>query len=172
MIKNDRQLTITIEKSNEFKQALDALEKQLNEKPDDILLEIQRNSVKSEYEVLTRDIGHYKGLKDGTLNYIKCNNLDDLPQALIAMRIALGLTQKELAENVGIHEQQIQRYEASDYEGITFSKIADIAEAMGMHNLNCAWENPQWAVTNFLLPSNITPEAIQQKKQAGLFNLS
>ena len=170
MIKNDRQLSITTEQAKEFKQALDTLESQLAAAPDDILLEIQRNAVKSEYEVLSEQILYYNGLKDGTIQAIKCATLDDLPKALIEMRIAFGLTQKELAEMVGIHEQQIQRYEATDYEGISRSKMTDIAEKLNMMTLNTSWGHPH-QMFNSLLPSGVTPENVEQMKQIGLWNL-
>ena len=39
--------------------------------------------------------------------------------SLIVRRIKLGLSQSELAERVGVREQQIQRYESERYASIT-----------------------------------------------------
>jgi len=50
--------------------------------------------------------------------------------ALIRARIARGLTQRELAERVGLAEQAIQRYEAGDYAGVSFARVVEIADAL------------------------------------------
>jgi transcriptional regulator with XRE-family HTH domain/Zn-dependent peptidase ImmA (M78 family) len=58
--------------------------------------------------------------------------LADLPDGLIRARIAAGLTQKDLADRLGMREQQIQRYEASRYEGVGFARVVDVADAIGL----------------------------------------
>ncbi len=47
---------------------------------------------------------------------IELLSLADLPKALIRARIAAGLSQKEFADRLGMKEQQIQSYEANDYQ--------------------------------------------------------
>lgn len=37
-----------------------------------------------------------------------------------------------MAARLGLKEQQIQRYEAQRYEGASFSRIADVADAIGV----------------------------------------
>jgi transcriptional regulator with XRE-family HTH domain len=37
--------------------------------------------------------------------------------------------QRQLAERVGLQEQAIQRYEATDYAGVSFARLVEIAEA-------------------------------------------
>jgi transcriptional regulator with XRE-family HTH domain len=49
-----------------------------------------------------------------------------LPGALIRSRIAAGLSQKDLGERLGMKEQQIQRYEATDYSGASFSTLSAV----------------------------------------------
>jgi len=58
--------------------------------------------------------------------------LADLPEALIRARIAAGLTQKELAARLGLKEQQIQRYEATRYAGVSLDRVQAVAEALGV----------------------------------------
>jgi HTH-type transcriptional regulator/antitoxin HipB len=41
--------------------------------------------------------------------------LHELPIALAEARIAARLTQRQLAERIGVAEQQVQRWEANDY---------------------------------------------------------
>ena len=52
--------------------------------------------------------------------------------ALIEARIAAGLTQLALAERLGIAEQQVQRYEATTYAGVSIERIQAVADAVGL----------------------------------------
>ncbi len=63
---------------------------------------------------------------------IEVKSLAELPIALIKARIAKGLTQKQLAERIGIQEQQVQRYEAADYDTISFDRLITIAQILGI----------------------------------------
>ena len=55
-----------------------------------------------------------------------------MPYILIKARIAQGLSQKELAERIGLKEQQIQRYEATDYASANLSRIKEVVSAFGV----------------------------------------
>lgn len=50
---------------------------------------------------------------------------------LIAMRIANGLSQKELAERLGVSEAQVSRDERNEYHGITVDRVQRVLDAMG-----------------------------------------
>ena len=63
---------------------------------------------------------------------IRAESLEALPTALIQARIASGLTQSELAQKLGLKEQQIQRYEASDYTGANLHRLEEISNALGI----------------------------------------
>jgi transcriptional regulator with XRE-family HTH domain len=54
------------------------------------------------------------------------------PQALIQGRIAAGLSQKELAERLGLKEQQIQRYDATDYASASLTRVCEVARSLGL----------------------------------------
>jgi transcriptional regulator with XRE-family HTH domain len=58
------------------------------------------------------------------------SSLPELPIALIKARIAKGMTQKQLAEKIGVREQQIQRYESSHYGSASFDRVTEISEAL------------------------------------------
>jgi len=49
----------------------------------------------------------------------------ELPKALVQARIARGLTQKDLADRLGMDEQKIQDYEATDYQRARLARITD-----------------------------------------------
>lgn len=52
-------------------------------------------------------------------------------QLLIALRIANGLTQRELAGRLGIHESQVSRDERNEYYGITVERATEVMAALG-----------------------------------------
>jgi hypothetical protein len=49
---------------------------------------------------------------------------------LIALRIANGLSQRELAEKLGVSEAQVSRDERNEYHGITVDRAQRILDAM------------------------------------------
>lgn len=60
------------------------------------------------------------------------DSFHELPQALVKARIALRLSQKALADNPGMQEQQIQRYESTDYQSASMSRLHDVVQALGV----------------------------------------
>lgn len=42
------------------------------------------------------------------------------------------MTQKEFSEKVGMKEQQLQRYEAEDFNSISFKNLLKILHAIGL----------------------------------------
>ena len=68
-----------------------------------------------------------------TLNIkVAIYRLSELPIALIKARISAGMTQGELAETIGIKEQQIQRYEANHYQAVGFDRLLEIAKVLSI----------------------------------------
>ena len=51
-------------------------------------------------------------------------------KAIISFRIASDISQKKLAAEMFIQEQQIQRYEQSDYLSASFERILQLLEAL------------------------------------------
>ena len=47
-------------------------------------------------------------------------------------RIASGLTHRALADRLGLKEQAVQRYEATDYASANFGRLAEVADALGV----------------------------------------
>jgi ribosome-binding protein aMBF1 (putative translation factor) len=58
--------------------------------------------------------------------------VEDLPKALIRARIASGMTQEGLALRLGLKAQQVQRYEATEYECASFARIRKVVQALGL----------------------------------------
>jgi DNA-directed RNA polymerase specialized sigma subunit len=76
------------------------------------------------------EIESYERLRRGDLGELV--NLHGLGRTLIALRIARGLTQRELAEKLGVHESQVSRDERNEYHGITVERAARVLDAMGV----------------------------------------
>ncbi|NBW75837.1 MAG: helix-turn-helix domain-containing protein [Sphingomonadaceae bacterium] len=60
------------------------------------------------------------------------SGIDAIPDMLVAARVARGMTQKDLAEFMGLKMQQIQAYEADRFQTTSLSRIAWIAKALGI----------------------------------------
>ena len=75
------------------------------------------------------ELSEYEALKAGEFQLDSLKVVADLPSILIKARIAQGLSQKELADRVGLKEQQIQRYEATDYASANLARIMEVASA-------------------------------------------
>jgi ribosome-binding protein aMBF1 (putative translation factor) len=82
-----------------------------------------RDGIKSEVE-------SYQRLKRGDFNEL--NNYASIGQILCAARIACGLSQRQLAEKMGVHETQVSRDERNEYHSITVDRANRILEAMGL----------------------------------------
>ena len=73
---------------------------------------------------------YYERLKRGELGELR--GLRGLGRILIALRIACGLTQKQLAERLRVHDSQVSRDERNEYHGITVERANRIMEALGV----------------------------------------
>ncbi|MFK5143472.1 helix-turn-helix transcriptional regulator, partial [Klebsiella pneumoniae] len=79
----------------------------------------------SQLEDLEDEILEYETLRAGQLSTIKVETFDELADGLIKARIAAGLSQKQLADRLGVKEQQIQRYESERYASASLQRLQD-----------------------------------------------
>ena len=132
MIKNERQFKITRSQRDRFKSEIDQFdlnaEIELGVAP--LLAKAKLNQLESEYEILCEQISEYEDLISGKITDIVVSSLRNLPQALIKARIIRGWTQAELAKNLNLKAQQIQRYEAEDYSTANLSTLESVANAL------------------------------------------
>ena len=77
---------------------------------------------------LQEEVESYERLKRGEFGELK--NLRGLGHYLVMFRIARNLTQRELAERLGVHESQVSRDERNDYHGITLDRATRILDAL------------------------------------------
>jgi transcriptional regulator with XRE-family HTH domain len=132
MIRNEREYRITKARAGDFVKSLEALRTTPRSDLDPGFVEIQRSAVRSQLEDLQEQLGDYEALRDGRREVLELAGLEELPRGLIEGRIAAGLTQKDLAEKLGLRAQQVQRYESTDYAGASFARLLDVANAVGL----------------------------------------
>ena len=58
-------------------------------------------------------------------------NLHELGKSLVALRVASGITQRELARRMRVDESQISRWERNEYHGITIERASAVLDALG-----------------------------------------
>lgn len=131
MIKNERQYRITRAQADRFTQALSASKKRTGgPKIHPLLLRAQEDALRSQLEDLRTEMAEYKALTSGKAPVPKVQSLEQLPQTLIQARLAKGLSQRDLAERLGLKEQQIQRYEATEYASASLTRVLEIARCL------------------------------------------
>lgn len=132
MIKNDREYRITKAQVHRFEAELARL--LLLDTPgegvDPLLLDVQRDAVRSQLSDLEAEVEEYDALRAGRQTVPDLRQFAELPKRLIQQRIAAGLSQRELADRLGLKEQQIQRYEATDYASASFTRLGEVIEAL------------------------------------------
>jgi ribosome-binding protein aMBF1 (putative translation factor) len=133
MIKNEKQYRITKAQARRFEEALAELARQ--ERPSNItprLWQAQRGAAESQLQELQQQIDAYERLHMGKSKELVLEAVEDLPKTLIRARIASGMTQEGLAHRLGVKTQQIQRYEATEYESASFARVLKVVQALGL----------------------------------------
>ena len=134
MIKNERQYRITRTKAERFARTLEGL----RERPEGVdgihpmIAQAQVDAVSSQLADLEAELREYEAIREGKFQAEELSVVADLPALLIKARIAGGLSQRELADRMGLKEQQIQRYEATDYATAKWSRIREVAGVLSM----------------------------------------
>ncbi len=71
-------------------------------------------------------------LRSGGRGTFFLDSFEEFSRTLIQARIASGLSQKDLAERLGLKEQQIQRYEATEYASASVERVGAVIRALGL----------------------------------------
>ena len=129
MITNERQYQISKTRVAKFRAAIDA--------PDNNVRELHprarkalREAAQSQLDELLVEVADYERLRDGQLTSISAESIADLAPALVKARIMRNWTQKELADKLSVAEQQVQRYEATQYKGVSVERLQAVADAL------------------------------------------
>jgi ribosome-binding protein aMBF1 (putative translation factor) len=79
---------------------------------------------------LREEVVAYERLKRGEFD--EMDNLRGLGQMLIALRIAQGVSQRELARRLEVSESLVSRDERNEYYGITLERAVRILDALNV----------------------------------------
>lgn len=82
---------------------------------------------------LEEEVQAYERARRGSFEPI--TNLASLGELLVAARIFSGISQRELAKRLGVHESQVSRDERNEYRTITIDRATRILEAIGVAEL-------------------------------------
>ena len=82
------------------------------------------------HEQLREEVEHYENLKRG--KFPNLQNLKGLGVLLVSLRIAQGMSQRELAAKLEVHESQVSRDERNEYHGITVDRAIKILDTLGV----------------------------------------
>lgn len=133
MITNERQYLNTRAEAEKFERAIEEA-KRAGPQPrvDAPLHAAMLEGMESELGELRRRVRRYERLRAGKVKTHKVSRISELPDALIEARIARNWTQKDLASQLGVAEQQVQRYENERYGRTSLDRLARIADVLGV----------------------------------------
>lgn len=98
----------------------------------DVVVWAKYSALQSQAENLRNQIMEYEKLRSGAVRILEGQGLQQLSAILVQARIAKGFSQKDLADLLGVREQQIQRYEAENYASASLRRIIQVADALGL----------------------------------------
>ncbi|MDR1969265.1 MAG: helix-turn-helix domain-containing protein [Burkholderiaceae bacterium] len=127
MITNQRQYLNTQAQAERFRHALAAPDAQgVHPKA----VKAMRDGLRSQLEDLETELAEYDALRQGQATTLEAQSIAGIGEALIKARIMRRLTQKQLAERLSLAEQQVQRYEATQYGGVAVERLQQVADAL------------------------------------------
>ena len=132
MIRNERQYQFTKAQVRRFEQTLVDLKSRDPEDLDvhPLIATAQVDAVSGQLADLNEQLREYESLKSGRFDFSQLMVVTSLPAMLIKARVARSMTQRDLAERIGLKEQQIQRYEATDYASASLGRIRDVISGL------------------------------------------
>ncbi|MBF0382674.1 MAG: helix-turn-helix domain-containing protein [Magnetococcales bacterium] len=172
MIKNERQYGISKKKAEKFRLAIIDFDREAAENgcPKNIhpkIFKAQRDTLVTFHKELIEQLKEYEMLKNGEVQVLHGATLQELPKQLIRARIALGMTQKQLALRLGKKEQQIQRWEDSNFETVAIKTLAKIKDALGLRISESIFlpapEQAKSILFNSLLQVGLTADFVRKR---------
>ncbi|TXH38755.1 MAG: XRE family transcriptional regulator [Rhodospirillaceae bacterium] len=158
MIKTPKQLKIARDHVAKFEQTIAAAEaagptNDMSQR----LHQAYIDGLKSTVESLSREIREFEHLASGDISCIRLKEWSDLPKALIQHRIAKGMSQADMARELNVKPQQVQRWEAMDNQTASFQVLCEMARILDL-------QMPGLAVTNTKIELvSITSESIIER---------
>lgn len=137
MITNDVQFRSTRAHLARFEEALANLMTVGGKRPTK-LQRLEIDAVAAQADDLRQEIQEYEQLAGGEVSTFEASSLAGVATLLIKARIARGWTQRRLADELGVAEQQVQRYESTEYRSASLARICDIAMTLDLDVIETA----------------------------------
>lgn len=134
MITNERQYRAAKTQLERFALAVEQFDERAAVEAgiDPLIARAQGEGLREQLRELRREVAAYEGLSQGGPKAFAATSIMQIPPILIKARIASGLSQRALAERVGLKEQQVQRYEAERYQGASLARLHQISNALSL----------------------------------------
>ena len=132
MITNEVQYRATKAHLAKFEEAATNLEEKIGRGEPSKLQQLEIDAVRAQADDLRAELLEYERLRSGHVEVLEGESLGDVAAILIQARIARGWSQRQLAEVLGVAEQQVQRYEATAYRSASLARLSDVAEALAV----------------------------------------
>jgi HTH-type transcriptional regulator/antitoxin HigA len=133
MIMNKQQYEIARKYVEGFNARLDSYKEDLKKQEiDPILEQLYLDGFESKLKEIQSELKEYEDLTNDSNKKIAFERIKELGEALVKARIFLGLNQKDLANKIGVFEQQIQRYEQDNYSVAKLERVIQIANELGI----------------------------------------
>src|SRR5215210_5567858 len=129
MIRNERDYKEALYRLEKDKKVLEAQRRALAESGlSEEEVERGLGPMRSFHAQLEEEVKWYERVR--RREFAVSHDVRDMGRTLIALRIANGLSQRELAERLGVSEAQVSRDERNEYHGITVERVQKVLDAM------------------------------------------
>ena len=130
MIRTEKEYKEAVERLQGESKRLRDYEKLLQDKGEtDDEIKLSLDPFRSFHQQLSEEVAEYERVKRGEFGTI--SNFRGLGHLLICLRIARGISQRELAEKLDVNESQISRDERNEYRNISTERAERTLEALG-----------------------------------------
>ena len=133
MIQNEREYKVTRGKLTMLAESLTEAQARPRSDLPEVIHQAGINGIRLLMNDLETEIAEYEARREGRSSSLQLDSvLEELPTALSRARVARGWTQKELAQALGVSEQQVQKDERGGYERASLARLRRVAEALGL----------------------------------------
>ena len=92
----------------------------------------ERGDAEDLLRILSLRVQGYELLREGRAETLPLYAFEELPDAFIFARLALGLSQHEFAARLSVEECDLREYEESRYSNVPFGRLSDFARRLGL----------------------------------------
>lgn len=130
MIKSDAQFERTKAQIEGFERAIQELESHsgMPAQAKDAVIASHRGMIAK----LEAELAEYDDLRHKRVRLPRLTGPRDLGRHLVAFRIALGISQEQLAEMVGVSRQTINKHEEQEFQLASVDLMERVSEALGL----------------------------------------